>query len=140
MFPAANRVRAVYTKTDYIVWYDRRELVIRVGERCASIEHLLSRFKTRSAAFVTAWNPFGKNFSRADNNNAQRRLFAALRRKALACAHGEGRGRVGDWPPERSVLVFGLKRSEAARLGRSFRQNAVVFVMIGRPAELVPLR
>jgi hypothetical protein len=47
MFPAANRFRAVYTKTDYIVWYDRRELVIRVGERCASIEHLLSRFKTR---------------------------------------------------------------------------------------------
>jgi Protein of unknown function (DUF3293) len=137
LFPAANRVRTVYTETDYIVWSDRQEMIIRVGERSASIEHLLSRFKTRSGAFVTAWNPFGKSFS---NNHAQRRLLSALRRKALAYAHGEGRGRIGGWTPERSVLVFNMRRSDAARLGRSLRQNAIVFVRIGRPAELVPLR
>jgi hypothetical protein len=140
MFPATSLLRNVYAETDYVVRFDNRELVIRVGDRSASIERLLSRFKVRSAVFVTAWNPFGKAFSEAHNNNAQRRLIAALRRKTLAYLDGEGRGSVGDWPAERSVLVFGLERSKAAALGRSFRQNAVVFVRIGRPAELVPLR
>jgi hypothetical protein len=57
MFPAVSRLRNAYLATDYIVWSDNRDLVIRVGERALPIEHLLSRFKSRSATFVTAWNP-----------------------------------------------------------------------------------
>jgi hypothetical protein len=140
MFPAASQLRTAYVETDYVVRWRPREYVIRTGHRCAPVEHLLSRYKTRSAAFVTAWNPLGKKFSRTDNTNAQRRLLAALRLKGFPSAQGEGRGRVGNWAPEHSVLVFGLERSEAARLGRSLRQNAVVFVRTGRPAELLLLR
>ena len=53
---------------------------------------------------------------------------------------GEGRGRIGDWPPEPSILAFGMSRARAASIGRRFRQNAIVYVPLGRPAELVKLR
>ncbi len=53
---------------------------------------------------------------------------------------GEGCGADGNWTPERSVLAFRVARRAAARLGRRFRQNAVIFVSYGKPAELMMLR
>ena len=43
----------------------------------------------------------------------------------------------GNWPPERSVLAFGVSRKAEASLGRRFRQNAVVFVRYGKVPELL---
>jgi hypothetical protein len=57
MFPATKRMACIYMATEYAVWLGHREIIIRVGERNASIDSLLLRFKCRSAAFVTAWNP-----------------------------------------------------------------------------------
>jgi hypothetical protein len=140
MFPATTRLAEIYAATDYLVWCNGQDLLIRVGKRNASIDWLLSRFKCRSAALVTAWNPFGMKFSKLENHRAHRQLLAALNRRSLAYAPGEGRGSIGDWPPERSVLVFGLNRLEAKWLGQSLRQNAIVFVSLSRRAELIPLR
>jgi hypothetical protein len=53
---------------------------------------------------------------------------------------GAGRGHDGLWPPERSLLVVGLNRAAAAALGRRLRQNAIVWVCVGRRAELLALR
>lgn len=58
----------------------------------------------------------------------------------FAFFEGEGRGRFGEWPPEPSILAFELSRAEASAIGRRFRQNAIVYVRRGRPAELVMLR
>ena len=63
-----------------------------------------------------------------------------LRRRKILFLEGEGRGADGEWPPERSVLAFGVSRNTAASLGRRFRQNAVVFVSYGKVPELLMLR
>jgi carboxypeptidase C (cathepsin A) len=60
--------------------------------------------------------------------------------QARGFIEGHGRGHDGAWAPEASLLVFGLRRAVAASLGRRLRQNAVVFVRRGAPAELVALR
>jgi hypothetical protein len=117
-----------------------RWLVLRLGRHDPAADAALARHGVRSATFVTAWNPLGRRAPRAVNRRALARLRACLHRHALAFAEGEGKGDDGAWPAEAHLLVFGLRRTMAAALGRRLRQNAVVFVRRGRPAELLVLR
>jgi Protein of unknown function (DUF3293) len=128
-----------YRTTDYVVFDRRREVVIRIGERSHAVDTLLARFGARSAVFITAWNPFGRSRTSGRNKHRQRGLLADLRACGCPNLMGEGRGAGVDWPPEPSVLAFGVLQSEAARMGRAWGQNAVVFVALGRPARLLLL-
>jgi hypothetical protein len=50
---------------------------------------------------------------------------------------GLGIGRDGDWPPEPSVLAFGLPRAEAEGPARDLGQNACFWIEIGCAPELM---
>jgi hypothetical protein len=132
MFSVCRRMQLSYLATDYVT----RRGVIRIGERSAEVDRALSRAGASRAVFVTAWNPHGRSAPRHWNAHALARLRAGL----PAFIVGYGRGRDGTWPPEASLLVFGVRRAVAAALGRRLRQNAVVFVRRGARAELVALR
>jgi hypothetical protein len=129
-----------YRATDYVAFSDARTFSIRVGQHSLVVDGLLTRMKTRSGAFITAWNPFSKSQSAGANAYWDRELKACLSARGFAFLAGEGRGEVGEWPPEPSILAFGMSRVQAASIGRRFRQNAIVYVSLGRPAELVMLR
>jgi hypothetical protein len=104
------------------------------------IDGLLARMKARSGALITAWNPFSKSLTAGANAYWDRELKSYLGARGFAFLAGEGRGQTGEWPPESSILAFGMSRAQAATIGRRFRQNAIVYVPLGRPAELVILR
>ena len=125
-----------YRATDYVAFSDSRAFLVRIGHHSLVIDGLLTRMKTRSGAFITAWNPFSKSQSAGANAYWDRELSA----RGFAFLAGEGRGEIGVWPPESSILAFGMSRAQAASIGRRFRQNAIVYVPLGRPAELVMLR
>jgi len=129
-----------YRATNYVAFNDSREFLIRIGRHSLVIDGLLARMKTRSGAFITAWNPYSRNLSPGANACRDRELKSYLNAHGFAFLAGEGRGRIGEWPPEPSVLAFGMLRVRAACIGRRFRQNAIVYVPLGRPAELVTLR
>jgi hypothetical protein len=98
------------------------------------------RKKVSSGAFITAWNPYSDPRNNGVNAHWDRELKSYLKARGLACLPGEGRGQMGDWPPEVSVFALDMSRGRAASTGRRFRQNAIVYVHVGRPAELVMLR
>jgi hypothetical protein len=129
-----------YQATDYLVFNDNRTYTVRVGCRSLCIDGLLASKKVGSGAFITAWNPFSKSLSAGANAYWDRELKRDLSARGFAFLEGEGRGEIGEWPPEPSVFAFGLSRAQAASIGRRFRQNAIVYVSWGRPAELVMLR
>jgi Protein of unknown function (DUF3293) len=129
-----------YRATDYLAVSDGRAFIIRIGRHSLVIDGLLTRMKTRSGAFITAWNPFSKGQSAGANAYWDRELKAYLSARGFAFLAGEGRGEIGGWPPESSVLALGMSRAQAASIGRRFRQNSIVYVPLGRPAELVILR
>jgi uncharacterized protein DUF3293 len=129
-----------YRATDYVAFSDGRTFSIRVGRHSLVVDGLLTRMRTRSGAFITAWNPFSKRQSAGVNAHLDRELKACLSARGVAFLVGEGRGQVGEWPPEPSILAFGMSRAQAASIGRRYRQNAIVYVPLGRPAELVMLR
>ncbi len=58
----------------------------------------------------------------------------------LRAASGIGVGRSGGWPVAISLLVFDVTKPRAARIGRRWRQNAVVVVARGQKVALLPLR
>ncbi len=139
MYSRTGRVEGAYLRTAYAVTEARPEVVIRPGMASRSLDALIARNGGRGLAFVTAWNPRGVPRGRMVNGQAQRRLAARLRGSGLRALAGEGRGAGHDWAPEQSLAVFGMSRAGAARLGRALRQNAIVFAVPRRAAELVKL-
>jgi hypothetical protein len=131
---------SAYTATDYVAHGNGWVVVIRIGRHSLIVDRLLARMHARNGAFITAWNPFSKDLSFEANEHWDRELKRYLSVRGFAFVEGEGRGRTGEWPPEPSILAFGISRTEASAIGRRYRQNAVVYVPRDRPAELVMLR
>jgi hypothetical protein len=119
-------MRAAYLRTAY----EAGGIAVRIGARSRAFDALLRRHRARSAAFVTAWNPFSRRMPEGWNGRMLARLRQAARGRVLA----EGIGRAGRWW-ERHLLVGGDPRW-IARLARRFRQNAIVVIAPGRPAVL----
>ena len=140
MFPVCRSLSRPYAATRYRAEVAGRWLVLHPGRHEPMADAALARYGARGAAFVTACNPLGRRAPRPVNRRALARLIAWLRGRGLAFAEGDGKGDDGAWPAEPSLLVFGLRRTMAAALGRRLRQNAVVFIRRGRPAELLALR
>jgi len=61
-----------------------------------------------------------------------------MKRRGYTTFPGEGSGDDGQWPPERSLLILGILRDDAIRLGRDFGQRAVVYGEQGGRALLLP--
>jgi hypothetical protein len=131
---------SAYRATDYTARGNGSLVVMRIGHHSLAADRLLARMHATSGAFITAWNPFGKALSTRVNQRWSCELKRDLGVRGVAFVDGEGRGITGEWPAEASLLAFGLSRREASAIGRRYRQNAVVYVPQGRPAELVMLR
>lgn len=52
---------------------------------------------------------------------------------------GEGVGEDPEWLPEKSFLIIGITKSDAAKIGILSEQNAIVIGEKGKPAELLML-
>jgi uncharacterized protein DUF3293 len=135
---ASPELIAAYEKALYVV-FGKPELVIRVGEPNADLDELLEAEGAATAAFITAANPGGEVASAWKNEVANAALVESLNRAGYRCFEGEGRDPQKRWKPERSALVVGIPRAEAEGAGRTFGQNAIVFVERGRAPELVLL-
>ena len=117
------RLLRLYRRTDYVV----------DGHRSMASDALLLRLNHRRAALITAANPRSRSMAEAWNRRMTRNLSGAVRRAISRPAEG----RLGVWR-EAGLLVCGDLRP-LARLGRRFRQNAIVLVETGRPARLLTL-
>ena len=127
-----------YRATAYQVFAEP-EFALRIGERSARLAELFDRNGKTCAAYITAWNPKGAACDPSFNAAAQERLAASVKELGLEYLKGEGKGEIGDWPPEESLLILGCTRSRAKKLGHAFKQNAVVWVGANAVPELIML-
>ena len=131
---------SAYRETDYVAHGNGQVAVVRIGHRSIVLDRLLARMDARNGAFITAWNPFSKSLSLGANEHWNRELKRYLIVRGFTFVKGEGRGRTGEWTSEPSIFVFGISRTEGSAVGRRYCQNAIVYVPMGGPAELVMLR
>jgi len=127
-----------YRRALYVV-YGAPDLVIRIGERNAALDALLDEDGADTAAYLTAANPNGELRDETANDLSCAALHQALADAGYSCYLGEGRDPAGGWPAEPSVLAVGISRREATVIGRSYEQNAIVFIERASAAELVVL-
>jgi hypothetical protein len=126
-----------YKKTRFVVRAPEGEIVLRVGERNLHLDALMAKFSAVSSAFVTAWNPGSVSLSVDENQNRQTTLTVEVEKAGYVSFCGEGVGQDQTWAPEASVLIVGILRGDAQRLGMRFGQVAIVFAERGRALELL---
>jgi hypothetical protein len=124
-----------YNKTTYKVF--NTEISIKVGECTPELDSLCKKHNQISWAFITAYNPYSKKFSEEENIQSHWKLCQAT--KNYLCFEGEGVGEDSSWTPELSLLIIGISKENAIRIGKDFKQNAIIFGVIGLPAELIIL-
>jgi Protein of unknown function (DUF3293) len=126
-----------YRRTAFTADTPTGRLSLRVGQHCPELDHLLHDRGVSAWAFVTAFNPGSRRLPDNENEARQRRLKAAVASLGLSSYPGEGVADNGEWPPEHSLLILGLTRVDAARLGRDHGQVAVLYGELGRKSELL---
>lgn len=136
--PLRPDLEASYRQAEYVV-YGAPDLVIRIGEANDVLDSVLDEEGAESAAYLTAANPGGVLQDERANALSCAALHQALADAGYKCYLGEGRDPSGDWPAEPSILAVGISRHEAEVIGRSYEQNAIVFIERGAAPELVAL-
>ena len=132
--------RAAYLATDYRLGPEANDIVLNIGKHSPALATLFATMQVDCGAFITAYNPEGRQQSNEANDRDHRQLVALVTGLGLRAIEGAGEAQAGDWPPERSVFVPGLDRTAASDLGRRFRQDAIVWVGANVVPELVMLR
>jgi hypothetical protein len=129
---------AAYRNTSFYADTLRGRLCLRVGRASPEIDALLAAYGVRTWAYVTGVNPGSILLTPDENEERHQRLELEVRRRGYTSFPGEGIGDDDQWPPERSLLILGIGRDEAIRLGREFGQRAVVYGEEGGAAMLLP--
>jgi hypothetical protein len=117
---------AAFRATDFHV-HSQPPFTLNIGKRSQSLADLLDLHKHGGAAFLTAWNPYSQSYTDGDNSALQSKLVLELTRRSLAFISGVGQDPLGIWPGEESFLILGISREEACELGKTFKQNALVW-------------
>jgi hypothetical protein len=116
-----------YKATDYHVEDPQGAFVLRVGDYSRPLERCQVRYRACSSVFITAWNPYGEQRPDEENRESQRRLIRQVDTLGLAWIPGFGAAPGSGWPREPSILVLGIDLAKSVALGKSYRQNAIVF-------------
>jgi hypothetical protein len=129
-----KRLNTEYQATVYSATTPDGILLIRPGRRNHLLDNVLNAFRAKRWAFITAYNPGSIPMSDAINEAAHIELCRMLMRKGLVFFEGEGSSE--GWPSEKSVLVLGIGRDKAKKLGRKFTQYAIVVGKKGDSAKV----
>ncbi len=109
----------------------------KVGEVSEDLDRLLEKYKRRSWAFITPFNPNSQVISERENESR----FVSLKKEVekYVVFEGQGGGQADEWPLEKSLLILGISLQNSKRIGKRFGQDAIVFGYKNKPPELVVL-
>jgi hypothetical protein len=130
---------AAYRATNYRV-FGQEPFVLNIGQSSKPLQKLYDKHGCRSAAFITASNPFSQPTIDAGNSRLQSLLETELSGISAALIAGMGEDSSGQWPGEKSTLALGLSLTDAKSIGIHFRQNAFVWIDRDTNPELLVLR
>jgi Protein of unknown function (DUF3293) len=126
-----------YRRTTFIADTPSGRVSLRIGQRCNELDDLLVKHRVTTWAYVTAFNPGSRVLPREENLARQGELECVVAANGLTAYSGEGAADDGRWPPEASLLVLGITRTQAVNLGQQFGQIAIVYGEVGKEAQLV---
>jgi len=112
----------------------RQEIIIKVGEENHNLNRFLHEKGISKWAFITAYNPMGRQVSDSANQQAMQSLESDLKNRFRR--HGVGLSQDGKWS-ELSFFVGNIERADAIQLMKKYNQLAIVFGERDQIAELL---
>ncbi len=132
-----RELEGAYKAPDYVVEDGKISIAVRIGQMNSKLDNLLAKREIENWAFITAFNPRSEQLTDEENAARHSELLAATKAGDYEFLNGYGRGSIGDWPPEKSLLIFNIDREAAKKIGKRFGQNAIVAGQIEDLPELV---
>ena len=126
-----------YKNTTYRVCSPIGEIDIRIGVLNPLLTELLLNNSSESWVFITAYNPYSVMQDAGVNTILNTQLEDYLSGKRYLFFKGIGVGDDNSWEPEVSFMVLNIRKEDAVKLGRQFKQNAIVTGVIGNAPELI---
>lgn len=130
-----NSLIEAYKNTKYIVF--EPDITIEIGILNQDVDELLIKHNSNEWAFVTAYNPYSRVLSNEENRVRHDELKVLT--KDYITFEGHGVGEDPTWEPELSLLIIGITKDEASKIGTKFEQNAIVCGEINSFPELIIL-
>jgi hypothetical protein len=112
---------------------------IRIGQHLEAVDQICQDHGHQTWLFITAYNPRSRLLTEEENRHRNEELRQMLIERGYFFTEGEGQCEDPAWKPEKSFFVPGVTRQVAIDLGQLFNQNAVVFGVVGGPAELLEM-
>ncbi|MFN3890745.1 MAG: DUF3293 domain-containing protein [Beijerinckiaceae bacterium] len=137
--PISDELIKAYGDTDYVV-LNTAPFTLKIGKRSPELQEIYERHRVRSAAFLTAWNPYSQLRAADENARRNEELADELKRRGLKALPAVGRDPSGKWAGEESFLVLGIAPEIASTLGIQFEQNGYLWCGADAIPELVLLR
>jgi hypothetical protein len=122
-----DELREAYRLTHFNV-LGPKPFTLKIGAYCRELDELYREVGVSSAAFLTAWNPHSQPTEQKTNEMAQEKLKNSLRIRSIHFVDGIGTDPEGLWPVEPSVFAIGISHNDAISAGRTFGQNAIVWI------------
>ena len=130
-----SHLLAAYENTSYNVFDP--PISIKIGHRNPELDSFLEKMNHEEWAFITAHNPFSEVVSDRENEERHQQLKKQIEEYVFFV--GEGVGTDPSWKPERSFLILGITEKDAVKLGKQFKQNAIVLGSLNEHARLLLL-
>lgn len=113
-----------YKSTRYEVEDGGQVFILSIGSSSMELVTLYEKYGVDSCAFITAYNPYSKPCSVANNASNQSKLAEKL--AAYAVLRGSGKDPADVWPAEPGFLILGISAADAVVIGKTFQQNAII--------------
>ncbi len=129
-----------YRTANYRIGVPPKDFVFNVRKKSADLNDLMKSHDCLTAAFLTAYNPYGEPAKPHLNVRAQKNLKQDLKETGFVFEEGWGEDPSGRWKKEPSFLVLGISLEAAKALGVKYEQNAIIWADQVAYPELVLLR
>lgn len=103
-------------------------LEFKIGQDSVLLKNLLKSRGANTAAWITAYNPYGSKQTEEKNKSLQKQLLKIADDKSLDYMTGRGVDSEHKQAPEESLLLFNLPLSIAIEIGQQVNQNAIVWI------------
>jgi hypothetical protein len=130
-----NSLLEAYKNTKYKVF--EPSLTIEIGKINQELDDLLLKYGSKNWAFITAYNPYSRVLTQDENKSRHNEMKELVRNYLTFEGHGVGED--PSWEPELSLLIIGISKDDASKIGKKFEQNAIVYGEFNSSSELLIL-
>lgn len=130
-----NDLLAAFINSQYVVNHTPLPPLI-IGHKNTEIDALLSRHGSQCGVFITAWNPYSRQFTQQENNLKQSALMSSIDTQRHHVYEAVGQSSDKQWQ-ESSLFIINMTQEEGHSLAQQYGQLGFVYHEYGSATQLV---